>query len=443
MKRSIQRFTRLSALALVASALVACDFFGSTNNNAFSDLDALAALDIAGAKSLFIAPAAGASSAAQGLQASNATRKTLFKVTNEGFAQEVTYSDEGGNSITLTKDPSAIYRVNATYLVVVFEDDYGYLIRSSDGAAFSLREVGNLALKPQYHNFLNAPRFQTDSAGNLYYKARPNNGAVVVIRVDVTDPENPTAQTWARVAGKNIQTFWVSPPGHVLYSSFRNTVQPHRIRHATTGRIYADLPEEHGMPVWVGTDGDFKYVHSSTADRITTAVIDASGNMSTPTVRTVNPLPITITTLSSYLFRFGTRTIAVDRDSSYSPIVELENGASSPRGRISLPTSVIKDITDAFASENYYYLIGKNAAGKQVLIRVDPQTDATKSLLNPGEYDIFKAGVSETDVITFNAQRFSDGAFVIGEISSTATDREPKILKEDLGGKVINLIRVN
>lgn len=442
MKRWIQSTTRLGALALVASALVACDFFGSTNNS-FSDLDALAALDIAGAKSLFIAPAAGASSAAQGLQASNATRKTLFKVTDQGFAQEVTYSDEGGNPITLVKDPSAIYRVNATYLVVVFEDEYGYLVRSSDGAAFSLREVGNLALNPQYHNFLNAPRFQTDSAGNLYYKARPDGDAVAVIRVDVTDPENPTAQTWARVAGKNIQTFWVSPLGRVLYSSFRNGAQIHRIRHETTGRIYAALPEENGMPVWVGTDGNFKYVHSSTANRITTAVIDASGNMSTPTVPTLNPLPITITTLSSYLFRFGTRTIAVDREHLNSSVVELENGASSPRGRISLSTGVIKDITDAFASENYYYLIGKNAGNKQVLIRVNPQTDATKSLLNPGEYDVFKAGVSETDVITFNAQRLSDGAFVIGEISSAATDREPKILKEDLGGKVINLIRVN
>lgn len=439
MKRSIQRFARLNALVLVVSALVACDFFGSTNNNSFSDLDALAALDIAGAKSLFIAPAAGASSAAQGLQASNATRKTLFKVTDGGFAQEVTYSDQDGNPVTLVKDPSAIYRVNATYLVVVFEDEYGYLVRSSDGAAFSLREVGNLALNPQLHNFLNAPRFQTDSAGNLYYKARPNNGAVVVIRVDVTDPENPTAQTWAQVDSKNIESFWVSPLGHVIYSSFRNTVQTHRIRNATTGRIYADLPEATGMPVWVGTDGNFKYVHPST-NKITTAVIDTSGTMSTTEGASANS---SITTWSSYLFRFGSRTIAVDREHLNSSVAELENGANTPRGRVNFPSSVIKDITDAFASENYYYLIGKNAGNKQVLIRVNPQTDETKSLLNPGEYDIFKAGVSETDVITFNAQRFSDGAFVIGEISSTATDREPKILKEDLGGKVINLIRVN
>ena len=188
-----------------------------------------------------------------------------------------------------------------------------------------------------------------------------------------------------------------------------------------------------------GPDGNFKYVHPST-NKITTAVIDTSGNMSTNEGASANS---SITTWSSYLFRFGSRTIAVDREHLNSSVAELENGANTPRGRINLPSSVIKDITDAFASENYYYLIGKNAGNKQVLIRVNPQTDETKSLLNPGEYDIFKAGVSETDVITFNAQRFSDGAFVIGEISSAATDREPKILKEDLGGKVVNLIRVN
>ena len=442
MKRWIQSITRLGALALVASALVGCDFFGSQDHtNASSELWAL---DIADAKSLFIAPDPGASSAARGLQASDTDdtkRKVLFKVTDGGVIKQVTYLDKYGKKVTVTQRPTAVHQVNAAYLIVVFDHLDGYLIRRGDGAAFSLQEFGQLAGYRQHRNFLNAPEFQTDSAGNLYYRARANGSAnpLAVVRIGVTNPQNLTARVYARVGGSDIEGFWVSPRGDVIYGSGRNNAQVHRIG-TTAGRVYTNLPNGTSMPFWLGADGHFKYINPLDNTKVTTAEVEENGDV-TSRYATAGANILT-SALSSYLFRFGSRTIAVDRDPhAWTLIAKLEDGTSSPGPVTTILPSEIKTITTAFASPNYYYLAGKNAADEHVLIRVDPQSDATRSMLPKGEYDVYKADASKNDVITFNAQRLSDGKFVIGEVSSPGG--EVKILKDDLGGTVVNLIRVN
>lgn len=441
MKRWIQSITRLGAFALVASALVGCDFFGSQDHtNASSELGAL---DIADAKSLFIAPAPGASSAARGLQASgtdDTKRKTLFKVTDGGVIKQVTYLDKNGKKVTVTKRPTAVHQVNATYLIVVFDHLDGYLIRRGDGAAFPLQEFGQLAGYRQHRNFLNAPEFQTDAAGNLYYRARANGSAnpLAVVRIGVTNPQNLTARVYARVGGSDVEGFWVSPRGDVIYGSGRNNAQIHRIG-TTAGRVYT-LPSGTAMPFWLGADGHFKYVNPLANTKVTTVEVEESDDVTSRDVTATGN--ILTSALSSYLFRFGSRTIAVDRDPhAGTPIVKLENGTSAPGPVANIVPSEIKTITTAFASPNYYYLAGENAANEHVLIRVDPQSDATLSMLPEEEYDVYKADASKDDVITFNAQRLSDGKFVIGEVSSPGG--EVKILKDDLGGTVVNLIRVN
>ena len=446
MKRWIQSITRLGALALVASALVGCDFFGSNDHtNASSKLGAL---DIADAKSLFIAPAPGTSSAAQGLQASetdDTKRKTLFKVTDGGVIKQVTYLDKNGKKVTVTQRPTAVHQVNATYLIVVFDHLDGYLIRRGDGAAFSLQEFGQLAGYRQHRNFLNAPEFQTDAAGNLYYRARANGAAnpLAVVRIGVTNPQNLTARVYARVGGSDVEGFWVSPRGDVIYGNGRNGTQFHRIG-TTAGRVHI-LPHGTAMPFWLGADGHFKYINqSSDSKKVTTVEVEESDDVTSRHVTATGD--IHTSAVSSYLFRFGSRTIAVDRNpDAWTPIVKLENGTSAPGPVTTIVSSEIETITTAFASPNYYYLAGKNAADEHVLIRVDPQSNATWSMLPEGDYDVYKADAakadaSKNDVVTFNAQRLSDGKFVIGEVSP---DGDVKILKDDLGGTVVNLIRVN
>ncbi len=144
------------------SVLMIASCGGEENGNGAEDI--LASMDIVNATNLFITKSSGSQTLS--LNSDNLSNETqkLFKITDDGYIEEVKYYDEDGNEITLQYQPNAIYYVNDGYIIVIFE--FGYLVRKSDGAVYSLENAGYIM---QNYYFLNSSPISTDSSDNIYY----------------------------------------------------------------------------------------------------------------------------------------------------------------------------------------------------------------------------------------------------------------------------------
>ena len=116
---------------------------------------------------------------------------------------------------------------------------------------------------------------------------------------------------------------------------------------------------------------------------------------------------------------------------------EIENPSDSPRD-ISLDYPIL-DVKMAENSDNYYYLSGKNQSSQPYFVKVNPRNDTVTELVPAGAYDIYSLTVSSNDEVLFNALRMSDGAKVVGKISSTGNI---SILDDGLGIQTTVLERI-
>jgi hypothetical protein len=211
-------------VALLGISLGACD----TGSGAGSLLPPLyfpapasiAAMDITDAASLFIAPS---SSVPPSLAAGDSGQNRLFKVTDDGYVEEVSYLDEEGNEITNSAIPNVIYNIK-DYVIVCFDSFYtgaifyhgpaGYLVRKTDGAVFSLDNVGLPDADGQFDHYKNARVVQQDSQGNIYYSADYGR---VIIKINVSDPDNLTKTDFAAIPGNTRYGYDIAPAGHAIY----------------------------------------------------------------------------------------------------------------------------------------------------------------------------------------------------------------------------------
>ena len=441
MHQRLSQLIRVGLICLTMVSVWACDsLLGSEDSsNGGGGGSELAFLNIVGAEALFIAPGSGSQSSVSSSVTDVAT-DTLFKITEDGFVQEVTFLDEENNEIIVTNTPTEIYDVNSAYVIVLFDFD-GYLVRKSDGAVFSLDGVGVPAGEAaQINTFLNAPVIQTDGVGNLYYQVISDSPGFVVLdvqRINVGDPARLSAETYVTVPNAGVDSFFVTPNAHVVYryNNSVNSVRGNRIQKATGG--FENLSDD-PLFFWIGNDGNIKYhLTDSTASmsNVFTVTIDANGTSSQTSVSGVDLL----NSFQSYLFRFSTRTVAVDIFNDR--IYELENADDTPRDVTTTPNIAGFNFDYAVASTDYYYIAGDNDTNQPVFVRVDPTDDSVSDILPVGEYDVFRAVVTADGTITFNAQRTNDGAIVVGEISPVGN--EVTILSADLNDEVVELIRVN
>ena len=104
--------------------------------------DNLKFLDIVGAKNLYISTGSITNRSARNVN----NTKRIFKITEAGYTEEVSYYDEEKKEITISNQPVAIYPINDTYVFVGFGwDDWidnSYLVRKSDGAVFGMETAG-------------------------------------------------------------------------------------------------------------------------------------------------------------------------------------------------------------------------------------------------------------------------------------------------------------
>jgi hypothetical protein len=378
----------------------------------------LAKIDISNATNLFIAPASNSRSAGRVL--SDTTQK-MFKITEDGYIQEVSYFDENGNTITDIQTPSDIYNVNNEYVVVCFVDDDGYLIKKSDGAVFSLKNIGipdsffQLKYLDTVQYTLNSIYYSTHILGN------PDDE--VINKIDIFNLNHLTATTIKEPSGK-IAQFLVNPNGHMVYRVVNSPIT--RIRKSNSG--FMNLPNNIDN-FWLNSNGAITYFEYTDQNQYNVVSIDFDSNFEP--IRSTTAIDFYTGGLIEYLLRFDDRIIAIT-----DKIFEVENSSNTPR---EITITEIKTINNAIYSDDCYYLSGNNYSNQPVLLKINPKNDSVITLLAPNQYDIYKMTVDSNNVVSFNALRMSDGKKIIGRISSPDN---VFLLDEEMDSEIVVLERI-
>ena len=437
MKHKSYIITILCFLILLMALLVSCK--NEPLNLSSTPTDSkLNKLDITNAKSLFIASN----------RTTKATSDKLFKITNDGYIEEVKSYDENGNEITLTIQPLAIYNVNKEYVIVCFgfDDEYiesGYLVRKSDGAVFTLENAG-YPIKPEF-SFKNGKVVFTDYSGNIYYAKydySDNRRQGKIIKLNTTDPNLITGETYSTFLD-DVYKFVIDNNGNAIYTGYMNSTETtlgayvSRIKKAN-GELYNELNITDHI-FWLGLDG-YVYYNSYNIDtnsnEIRKMVIDQSYNIITSPY---SSLYVGIYPPNTYKLELQDRIIFIDSGSPGEPFFEVQNPSNQPR-LITLSGLTFTYIIDVGCSSNYYYIAGRDENSNSVLIKVNPLNDEYEFLTDPGVYEIYKISASENDEVLFNAMKMSDGSKVIGKIDSNGN---LTILDESLNAEIIVLERIN
>ena len=201
-------------LAMVfGMAVVGCDL-GTTNNDG-KKTGILTKMDIAGATNLFIASTTLARSAG------DTSANKLFKITEEGYVQEVTYTyeDDEGNPVTSTEtqSPSFILVLNSDFLVISFGHYFdNYLVNTSTGACYVYpNDLPDLYQNKSYYE---GEYFGEDNSGNIYFINYSVNGSIPAIKQLSVADANKITITTVSVQNDTVRNFGVDQDGNIAYS---------------------------------------------------------------------------------------------------------------------------------------------------------------------------------------------------------------------------------
>ena len=366
-------------------------------------------IDIKNASVLFIA-------------SSNSTLKStmgqdrLFKITDGGLIEEVSYLDEFGNQIDETFIPETIYTIyNSDYFGVKMNDKF-YLVRKSDGAIFVLNTVlgpvNNTARRTG--GFLNSEYIVQNPDKSMYLK---NILDQRIYKLDVSNPESITSTPLT--PDTEYASFWaVSYQGDIFY--YKGDYM-WRVR-KSNGGLYT-VQYEDGF-CWTGFDGKIKFVRNG---NLCTVNVGENGDV------TIDEQTFGFLFSGFYILRFNNRII-VGNGSSFC---EVENESNTPK-RVSWSYD-INTFYKVVNTENYYYIFGRNSSQTTFIIKIDPTNDTVTELITGVDYDLYAMTVTNNDDVIFNALRMSDGVKVLGRISSTGNIQ---IIDEQMNYETIVLERI-
>ncbi|MBO4706510.1 MAG: hypothetical protein J5647_12305 [Spirochaetaceae bacterium] len=404
-------------------------------NGGSSELKYLA---ISNAKSLYIKSNSSANYSARSASDSN----KLFKITDTGYVEEVSYLDEDGDEISIEKTPVAVNSVNDDYIFVGFgwnsSIDNSYLVRKSDGAVFSLDNAG---IPNGERNYINEQFIKTDNDNNIYYTSSGK-----IIKISLNDSDFLSAITISP-STDDVYKFDIDRDGNVIYIGWLRTGngnQLTRLKKVNGGLANLDDIFD---DCWIGLDGniyypgqdvrwdeqdDCYYYYGSCIKRIS---VDSSYNL----IDEIYGYPEN----QIYLYRGSTYKIDMTDRIVFihdSTIYELYNDPGIPR-RVTLTSLDIRTVTAVASSENYYYIAGYATNNDTFLIKIDPTDDFYTDLLPRNDYDVYAFTASEMDGIVFNALRMNDGKKVLGKVGINGGD--VTMLDEESNAEVICLERIN
>ena len=457
--------TLLSILgAILALGLIACandssnDATGSGSGGnggggGSSSSATITKFNIANAKNIYIAKKGSATQSSRSLvvlqgggSSENDTSSvitanegdTLYIVNENDKVEEVKCTDENNKEVTPTETPVVIYTVNSSYIIVGYGKSSvkitkSYIVNKSTGAAYDLTKAG-MPVSPT-NDFKNAKLIKTVGTNAYYLTYKADGSSRQVVKIDLSGVDSLTS-TVMSLEDDNVQNFEVDKYGNIAYRTANNI---YRFVKAAGGFVNFSSPS--GGVFWADADGYIRYIkdNSGTAQIIkiilsngTTTVTDVSeGDGSAPLLNFLSKgsnLKLDVT-------NYGSIIVCLDeKDSS----VYMLDTKSAKKWR----EAELKSVVTVGQSKNYYYLAGINSAGKSCLRRIQPgNTHTYEDFITPGIYDVSAFSVSETDGITFNAQRYSDGKKVLCSVATAGGD--VTVIDESNSIKVSCLERIN
>jgi len=399
----------LTSLLMMASLVLLPLFISCTKDkNLFR-------LNITDSESLFIVPA------------DSVFKNTkLFKITNSGIVEEVSYLNKRGNQIKKTFIPEMIFTIgNSDYFAANIRNQYNktvtYLVRKSDGAVFDM----NVCIEASEHNraggFLNSDYFAQDENNNIFFKSSKQ-----LFELNISNLNSITSIPLTTDSEMLFWGFTISAKGDIFY----NTGGVYKIRKSAGG--LTNVPHiKLSTNSWTGLDGKIKYI----VDRRNYYVYDIKTNDYTlfyplsvysVEIDTNNMVSFiveqTISTTGGWyhgvalMLRFNNRIILIPRVFyGVSNFLEVDNFTNTLREIVF--SYEISSVNRGVNSENYYYLSGLNGSQQPFLIKIDPSSDTVTELFPAGAYQVFEMTVCNNDHLTINALRIADGVKILGKIS--------------------------
>jgi len=371
-------------------------------------------LDIANSASLFIVPAD-----------SIFLNNRLFKITDNGIVEEVSYLNKRGNQINETFIPEMIFTIgNLDYFAISIRNQYykiTYLVRKSDGAVFDM----NVYIEVSEHNrvggFLNSDYFAQDENKNIFFK-----NSNQLFRLNINNLNNITSIPLTTNSNRLFWGFTVSAKGDIFYNS-GDVYKVRRSAGGLTNVPYIILSTNS----WTGLDGKIKYIVSGVPYykydiekdeftlfyplRVFSIDIDANNAASFTAEQTINTVGGWYHG-ASLMMRFNDRIILIPRDFyGVSSFLEVDNFTNTLREIVL--SYEISSVNRGVNSENYYYLSGLNSSQQPFLIKIDPSSDTLTELFPVGAYQVHEMAVCNNDYLTINALRIADGVNILGKIS--------------------------
>ena len=406
----------------VCIAFISCSNVVKNGDDTHPNDSVLKFLDIKNAQNLYISTSnTGTRSAGD-----SATTQKLFKITEEGYVEEVKYLDENKKEITISQQPTVIQTVNEEYIFVGFGSSdsisTSYLVRKTDGAVFDMTKAGNPVKNSS--DYKNAPMIKTDKKNNMYFFVFST-----VVKVDLNGIDSLVATTIAD-SEDYVTYFDVDLNGNVIYRGY-----PRDCIWKSNGSIQ-NL--ESMSAFWIGPDGYIYLNKENPLNEYTIykIIVDDSYNIEEIPYADFGGYNL-YSRENTFRVEIKSRLLSI---SSYGEILELYNESVAPRA-VRFDSWGIASITTVGATENYYYIAGVDSNGKNFLARIDPKDDSYVNLLPQGGYEVHSFTVSESDGIIFTALRPSDGKEVIGQIGIDGG--EVTVLDEKSGIRITYLERIN
>lgn len=444
--------TLLSILgAILALGLIACandssnDATGSGSGGnggggGSSSSATITKFNIANAKNIYIAKKGSSTQSARSLvalqgggssdeengDASNVITSTgdeaIYKITDEGNIEEVSCTNENDEEVTPEETPVVIYRVNDDYIIIGYGESSvkitkSYIVKSSTGAAYDLTKAG-MPVSPT-NDFKNAKLIKTVGTNVYYLTYKADGSSRQVVKIDLSGVDSLTS-TVMSLEDDNVQNFEVDKDGNIAYRTANNS---YRFVKAAGG-FENFSPTPYGGVFWADADGYIRYIkdNSGTAQIIKITLSNGTISKTETDVTEINNSAPLLNFLSKGsnlkldVTNYGSIIVCLDeKDSS----VYMLDTKSARKWR----ESTLKSVVTVGQSENYYYLAGNNSAGSSCLKRIKPDNNHTyENFLTEATYDVYAFTVSETDGITFNALRYSDGKKVLCSVATVGGD---------------------
>ena len=493
---------------------------GSDTNNALNpetydnNTVNISKMDISDAKGLFISGVEASKSISK--SSSEYQENKLFKVKEDGTIEEVVYYNSTGETITNSLLPSAIYKVNSEYTIITYYGYYsnnsniydyygqcGFLVRTSDGAVFSLEKAGFPSNWYYNQNFANEKPVQTDDFGNIYYIRNyytNNTSKQDLVKINVANLSNLTAEV-INPESDLVQAFSVDKSGNVMFSSYiNNDSNQRRFRIKTTSNSLNNIStEEYNTPVfWKGFDGNFYLVRNNEIKSISITSDSTIKENSFLNLKKYTYGPIYSPDINGYYVKDlttgeyvsyygnnnndGTRYsyqygYTEDSNGSYIKVndnyiyfyssdyyVTIYGYSNSYKFNLNNKTIIVtnesvyginetsktldkknisnfglKKVLKISASDNNIFIFGENTSGKNVLIKLNPDDYTFETVISSGAYDIYNMSVSAEGIVSFTATRMSDSKKVIGTVDTNG-NIETKVFD---GQTIIALERIN